>query len=55
MGMKPRLNDSPKPIPGTVNNPRPVDEFANIQGTVSTLKVTPNAPIEGVEANKMIK
>lgn len=52
MGMKPRLNDTPKNIPGTVSQTKVVSEFANIPGTVSTLKVTPDKPLPGVVATK---
>lgn len=52
MGMKPRMNEHALPIPGTVNQPKAVDEFSNISGTVSTLKKTPDNPIPGVVDQK---
>jgi hypothetical protein len=52
MGMKPRMNEHALPIPGTVNQPKAVDEFANISGTVSTLKKTSDTPIPNTVAQK---
>jgi hypothetical protein len=44
MGMKPRLNDTFKAIPGCVSQPQKVNEFGNIPRTVSDLKPQPIDP-----------
>lgn len=50
MGMKPLLGDRARPVGDCVNQPKPVDEFANIPGTVSQLKRVQDHPIPGVDA-----
>jgi len=52
MGMKPPLGDRAGAIGDCVNQPKNVDEFANIDRTVSTLKKTQDAPIPGVVSQR---
>ena len=52
MSMKPRANDHALPIPGCVNQPKAVDEFANIPLTVSTLKKQVDNPLPDVVSQK---
>jgi hypothetical protein len=48
MGMKPRLNDSPKPLcHNLATNPKSVPEHSNIPGTNTTTKEEANKGIPG--------
>ena len=48
--------DIAKPIPGCVNQPQTVDEFGNVQNTVTELKFIPGShAIEGVVADRYEK
>lgn len=47
MGMKPRLEDGAKEIPGAVNQPKKVGENTNIPGTVTISKPEVCHPIPG--------
>lgn len=52
MGMKPPLGDRALPVGDCVNQPKDVNEFGNIPGTVSELKVTQDKPIPGVVSQR---
>lgn len=52
MGMKPRPNDGPKDIAGTVTQAKRTPENGNIPGTVTTSKTVNDSPIPGTVAQK---
>jgi hypothetical protein len=52
MGMKPPLGDRAQAVGDCVNQPKDVDEFKNIPGTVSTLKRVQDKPIPGVVSQR---